>query len=154
MCSVLDSLVGHIRSFRGCRPNRILCYDFLSHDRGIDPYCRLCSPLPSHEAPVEDIEHLLTRCRATRDTRDSRLAHLLNTIAYRYCDNSLLSNVQPALLTQFLLDCSSLNLPNDVRISHDHPSFTDITRQCSYYVYAIHKDRIRQLKVLGFLGTL
>ena len=129
-----------------------VCYDYLSHDRGSDPHCRLCSALSHHKAaPVEDIEHILTKCLATSDTRQDRLAILMNTIAYP-CDLILNMNQSPKVLTQFILDCSSLNLPNDVRISPDHPSFTDITRQCSYYVYAVHKHRIRELKSLGLLG--
>ena len=122
------------------------------HDRGSDPHCRLCSTLSNHStAPVEDIEHILTNCLATTDTRQNRLALLMNTIAYP-SDLTLNLNQSPKVLTQFILDCSSLNLPNDTRISPDHPAFTDITRQCSYYVHAIHRDRRRQLKTLGFLG--
>ena len=128
-----------------------LCYDYLSHDRGIDSHCRLCSSY-THTAPVENIEHILTQCKATRDTRQKRLVVLLNTVAYPYSSNRLLSNPSSVHLTQFILDCSSLNLPTDTRVSPDHPAFIDITRQCSYYVYAIHKDRTRQLKALGLLG--
>ena len=129
-----------------------LCFDYLSHDRGMDSHCRLCSSQCTDTAPVENIEHLLTKCIATRDTREKRLVTLLNTIAYPYSNNCLLSNPSTVHLTQFILDCSSLNLPADTRVSPDHPAFIDITRQCSYYVYAIHKDRTRQLKALGLLG--
>ena len=34
-----------------------LCYAFLSHDRGLDLHCRLCSPPTSHPKQVEDYEH-------------------------------------------------------------------------------------------------
>ena len=130
-----------------------VCYDYLCHDRGTDPQCRLCSALSrDNTAPEEDIEHVLTTCQATRETRERRLATLLNTIAYPCRDNSLVLNQSPSLLTQFVLDCSSLNLPPDSRISPDHPAFIDITRQCSYYVHAIHRDRRRQLKTLGLLA--
>ena len=130
-----------------------LCYDYLHHDRGTDPQCRLCSSLVCDgPAPVEDIEHLLSICRATRETRENRLVILLNTIAHLCRDNSLVLNQSSSLLTQFVLDCSSLNLSPDFRISPDHPAFTDITRQCSYYVHAVHRDRKRQLKNLGLLG--
>ena len=129
-----------------------LCYDFLCHDRGSDPHCRLCSSLSGHTGPVEDIEHILTKCLATSDTREDRLVILMNTIAYPCSDNNILLTQSSKVLTQFILDCSSLNLPNDMRISPDHPAFIDITRQCSYYVHAVHKQRTRQLKALGFLG--
>ena len=108
-----------------------LCYDYLCHDRGSDPHCRLCSALSNHNtAPVEDIEHILTKCLATTETRENKLEILMNTIAYP-CDLVLNLNLTSKVLTQFILDFSSLNLPNDVRISPDHPAFTDITRQCS-----------------------
>ena len=130
-----------------------LCYDYLSHDRGTDPQCRLCSSMSNQvTAPVEDIEHILTQCLATSDAREERLVILLNTIAYPCSENNLLLNPSSKTLTQFILDCSSLNLPNDTRISPDHPAFIDITRQCSYYVHAVHKHRTRQLKSLGLLG--
>ena len=130
-----------------------LCYDYLCHDRGTDPQCRLCSSMSDHgTAPVEDIEHILTQCLATSDTREERLVILLNTIAYHCSDNNLLLKQSSKTLTQFILDCSSLNLPNDTRISPDHPAFIDITRQCSYYVHAVHKHRTRQLKSIGLLG--
>ena len=129
-----------------------LCYDFLCHDRGSDPHCRLCSSLSGHTGPVEDIEHILTKCLATSDTREDRLVILMNTIAYPCSDNNILLTQSSKVLTQFILDCSSLNLPNDMRISPDHPAFTDITRHYSYYVHAVHKQRTRQLKALGFLG--
>ena len=123
-----------------------LCYAFLAHDRGIDPHCRLCNATPNnvpplHPAPVEDYEHLLTQCRATADTRADKLAALLNTVAYHCSNNSILNNPSPHLLAQFMLDCTSLNLPTDMRIPPNYPGYMDITRQCSVSINAIHIDR-------------
>ena len=58
-----------------------LCYTNLAHDRGIDPHCRMCQAQSHHPAPAEDLVHLLTRCRATADTRDRIMPVLLNTVA-------------------------------------------------------------------------
>ena len=129
-----------------------LCYSQLAHDRGSDPLCRLClnlAPLidPS-QAPAEDIVHLLTQCRATRDTRDRHLSDLLNSVADHHPNNLLLTNPSHIQLTQFLLDCTSLNLPNDMRIAANHPGFIHITMHCSKLIFAIHKDRSKQLKTL------
>ena len=123
------------------------CYAYLGSDRGADQSCKLCTQPPCRPAPPEDLVHLLTQCRATADTRDRYLPDLLNLIAAHLPSNEILfHHPSPSLLTQFLLDCSSLNLPSDIRIPPKHPSFTFITRQCSVMIYGIHRDRCKQLK--------
>ena len=129
-----------------------LCYDFLSHDRGHDPHCRLCQALLGDLAPVEDYIHLLTGCRATANSRADKIPVLLNTVAFYDSNNSILTDFSPETLCQFILDCSSLNLPTDFRIPQDHPGFCDIVRQCSVLINTIHRERQRQLKAGGFLG--
>ena len=128
-----------------------LCYSYLYHDRGIDPHCRMCQLQHHHPAPSEDMVHLLTRCRATSDTRDRIMTDLLNILANFIPNNRLLISPAHDLLTQFLLDCSSLNLPVDVRVPPNHPGFTSITRQCSSLIYAVHMERSRQMKAMGLL---
>ena len=128
-----------------------LCYRDLAHVRGLDPHCRLCQLLSHHPAPAEVREHLLTRCRATSDTRTRIMPDILNTLAASFPHNRLLCSPTHSLLTQFILDCSSLNLPSDIRIPTSHQSVTSITKLCSSLIYAIHKDRTRQLKTLGLI---
>ena len=128
-----------------------LCYAYLAHDRGLDPHCRMCQPISTHTAPVEDMVHLLTRCRATADTRCRVMPELLNTVAKFHPTNKLLSEPSHDHLTQFILDCSSLNLPSDIRVHPNHKGFYDITKQCIYLTNAIHKERTRQLKAMGLL---
>ena len=113
-----------------------LCYATLAHDRGIDPFCRLCSQLSHHPTPAEDMVHLLTRCRATADTRDRVLPELLNTVVKSFPNSKLLHGISHDHLTQFILDCSSLNLPVDIHVPHTHPHFMNITRQCSTLTFA------------------
>ena len=129
-----------------------LCYSQLAHDRGTDPHCRLCqnfAPLTDPtQTPAEDTVHLITQCKATRDTRDRHLPDLLNTVADHHPTNILLSNPSHFQLTQFILDCTSLNLPNDMRIAANHPGFIRITMHCSKLIFAIHNDRSKQLKTL------
>ena len=130
-----------------------LCFDFLHHDRGVEPNCRLCQAVIDDDpAPVEDYSHILAGCRATADTRFDKLATLLNTVLYYDQSNSILASPSAKLLTQFILDCTSLNLPPDTRISSEHPGFTNIVRQCSIMINAVHKDRRRQLNAMGLLG--
>ena len=124
------------------------CYAYLGKDRGTDPSCRLCQALSINPTPAEDLEHLLSQCRATAETRARYIPDLLNILAAYFPTNSLVLHLVPNILTQFLLDCSSLNLPTDTRIPTNHHSFITITRQCSVMINGIHRDRCRQLKTL------
>ena len=132
-----------------------LCYSYLAHDRGLDPCCRLCQILPQSEqvtqTPTEDMVHIIAECRATRETRDQSLPNLLNIVADYFPSNMVLTNPTSRQLTQFILDCSSLNLPSNFRIPFDHPGFVQITRSCSNFIFAIHKLRVRQLKAMGYI---
>ena len=122
----------------------------------VDPQCRLCCTThntvqPNHPGLVEDYVHILTQCRATVCTRTDKLATLVNTVADHCNYNSILNNPSPSLLTQFMLDCTSLNLPTDMRIPPNYPGYIDITRQCSVTISAILRDRRRQLDALGLV---
>ena len=128
-----------------------LCYAHLAHDRGADPHCRMCQQIMHHPAPAEDMVHVLTRCRGTADTRGRVIPDLLNTLAQLIPKNNLLSSYTNELLTQFMLDCTSLNLPVNIRVPPSHPGFNTIARLCSTVIYAIHKDRSRQMKAMGLL---
>ena len=129
-----------------------LCYENLSHDRGFKANCPMCQAMaPDHPAPDETLQHLLTRCRATAETRNRLIPDLLNVIASYFPYNDLLSYPKHNHLAQFILDCSSLNLPTNVRIDASMPGYKSIAKQCSHTVHAIHKDRIRQMKALGIL---
>ena len=131
-----------------------LCYASLANDRGIDPQCWMCQVLSTHPSPTEDLVHLLTMCRATADTRNRILPELLNTVASSDPSNSLLTSTNHDTLTQFILDCSSLNLPANTRVPPNHPGFVNITKQCSNLINGIHKERTRQMKALGLLGRI
>ena len=143
----------------------LLTYSNLSHGRGIDPCCRLCKQLTDSPGPLEDLAHLLTSCRGHHGlfprvgisachsgiTRDKIMPDFLNTVATHYPTNGLLSHASHPMTTQFLLDCSSLNLPTDIRVPPNHPGFISITRHCSIVVHHIHKSRKRQLRAMGLL---
>ena len=130
-----------------------LCFAYLASDRGLDPSCRLCQSLSHLPVPSEDLEHLLARCKATGETRNRYLPEVLNTVAKYFPTSKILNNTNTDILTQFLLDCSSLNLSQDFRIPNNHPNFIEITRHCSIMIHGIHRDRTRQLKDLGLLGN-
>ena len=78
-----------------------LCSSYLHRDRGQDPSCRLCQAVsPFTPAPVEDMVHLLTRCRATAETRAKITPVLLNTISDHQPSNTTLQSLNHEHLTQ------------------------------------------------------
>ena len=136
----------HIKMLCGDYP----CYAYLGSDRNQDAQCRLCQLVSPHQpAPTEDMVHLLTRCRATSDTRTRILPELLNIISTYFPNNDILVHPNNTNLTQLILDPSSLNLPMTIRISPSHPALLQVLTVCRNLCFAIHKDRTRQLKYLG-----
>ena len=135
----------HLKMLAGDYP----CYAYIGKDRDQDQGCPLCQRLyPTHPSPLDDLVHLLSRCRATADTRQQYLPVLLNTISM-YCPNNPIltqlhhSHVQ---LTQLILDPTSLNLPLAMRISPDHPALCPVLAVCRTLCHAVHKERTRQLR--------
>ena len=136
----------HIKMLAGDYP----CFSYLGSDRNQDSHCRLCQALsPQYPPPDENMVHLLTRCRATTDTRTRYTPDILNTISRHFPSNSILETSNHTHLTQIILDPTSLNLPLSMRISPDHPDLPKVLSVCRNLCYAIHRDRSRQLKSLG-----
>ena len=123
-----------------------LCFQHMWRDRGSDPRCRLC---PSSELVPETITHILAVCRGTYEARSKIFPELLNVIADASPFNKMLLNSEePDTIAQFILDCTSLNLPNDIRISNSAPGVTRIFEVARQYCYAVHSERITKLKKL------
>ena len=125
---------------------KFLCGDYLTGERlalehGTNPKCKLCSD------PIESTEHILTECRATYDIKERMLPELLNTVALinPTCE---IVNVQHLHLTQFLLDCTSLNLPTNYRIGAHHPQVHEVFRISRHWCFAIVRARAKQLMQL------
>ena len=135
---VLQSRV-HIKMLAGDYP----CQQYLSFDRSQDPTCLIC-----RTSKTEDMVHLLSMCRATGETRARIIPELLNTLSVYFPTNELLVSLSHAQLTQFILDPTSLNLPQDTRISPNHPALHLVLTICRKYCFAVHKDRARQLKLI------
>ena len=121
------------------------CQAFLYADSAA---CRLCQVYsPTYPPPTEDMVHLLSRCRSTSETRARVLPDLLNEISQFFPASPILDSPSHAVLTQFLLDPTSLNLPLSARVSTAHPALPTILTLCRNICFAIHKDRIRQLRL-------
>ena len=136
----------HLKMLSGDYP----CFSYLGSDRSQDAHCRLCQSLTQLcPVPDENMVHVLTRCRATSDTRTRLTPDLLNIISQYFPNNNILVNTNHSHLTQLILDPTSINLPLSVRISPDHPDLTKVLSVCPNLCFAIDKDRTSQLKSLG-----
>ena len=135
----------HIKMLLGDYPY----FSYLGSHREQDASCRLCHFLfPEYPPPDEDMVHLITRCRATLETRSRIIPELLNTIKQHFPTNSILILQNHSHLTQLILDPTSLNLPMNMRISPDHPALTQVLAVCRNICFSIHKDRTKQLRML------
>ena len=111
----------------------------LALDQGSSPRCRLC---PS---PLESIQHVLTQCSATAETHRRIMPELLNVTMQVQPTCSIL-HFPTQHLTQFILDCTSINLPATHRIPAHNPRVSEVFRISRDWCYAVSKERARLLK--------
>ena len=123
---------------------KFLTCDYLTNERlahnhpGKDPGCQLC------QAPTDYIEHVIMSCRATSDVRDRVLPELLNAVALVQPNSKLLEVLPPpSVMTQFVLDCTSFNLPDTVRIPYHNPQISEIFRISRDWCFALNNERCR-----------
>ena len=129
---------------------KFLTCDFLTNERlsldqpSLSPACRLC------QAPVDSIEHVLAVCRATNDVRSRLLPELLTTVAKVQPTCSLLLNIPSAdILTQFILDCTSLNLPHSLWIPAHNPDISSVFKLSRDFCFSISNERSHFLKLVN-----
>ena len=128
------------------------CFAVKNDQSGGGDHCRLCPDLgPDLPRPREDIQHIVTECEATRDTRERLLINLWSSLEQVNKDPSAMTELlcDKVLLCQFILDCSSLNLPNHIRIGAGDRRLTEVVKVCRDICYAVHNDRLRKLKLLS-----
>ena len=104
----------HMKLLSGDFPS----YELLGQQRGSDPHCRLCP------APIESTQHILTLCPATSDERERLFPELQNILKkIQPSSGILLDHLIPKdVLTQFLLDSTSINLNTRNKIQDsEHP---------------------------------
>ena len=129
---------------------KFLTCDFLTNERlsndqpNLSPACSLC------DHPVESIEHVLVACNATNEVRSRLLPNLMNVVAnvQPKC-GILLYNPPASILTQFILDCTSLNLPDSIRIPLHNPGISAIYKISRDWCFAASSERSSCLKSLG-----
>ena len=158
------SAVYTTRDSERLRPHlKMLTGDYLTYSRVAldnkyggegDPSCRICrSTQPHHPAPSETIEHIITQCRGTAEVRERlfpELLMLLLTIEpnHAYITHPPKLHSNDLTLAQFLLDCTSFNLPASIRLNHRHPGLSDLFRFSCDFCYAVHTSRMTMLNLL------
>ena len=114
--------------------------EHLANENNGNPKCKLCL------APVETTAHVIVKCLTLSDVRNRIMPELLNKIAEVEPTCQLLNNPNSSHLTQFILDCTSTNLPTQYRISGENPRVQEIYKLCRDWCYGIANERTRQLK--------
>ena len=137
----------------------MLSGDYLTYSRvvldnkgGGDPSCRICRTSQSVAlVPPDTVVHILTQCRGSAEVRERLYPELLNLLLKVDPNHAFLTSHNEFggnNLAQFLLDCTSFNLPEHIRISHSNPRLSDILRFSRDFCFAIHNCRMTKLKLL------
>ena len=132
---------------------RFLTGDYLtyslnhSHGNGKSPHCRLCSD--GDVSPDETVSHVISQCSALENVRRRVLPEILDTVRslfpHKWVSNFLhLQNDE--IRTQYILDCTSLNLPDSIRVKVTNSS--TVFKVTHDFCFAIHKERMRLLNLL------
>ena len=117
--------------------------ELLAAQSGGNPECKLC------ESGSETTDHIITQCIALSNVRGRIMPEVMNKVADIAPQCEILETNNKQHHTQFLLDCSSLNLPQNVRISNQNPRITEIFKISRDLCYALARERQRKMKKLN-----
>ena len=126
---------------------KFLCGDFFCGERkaidtpGSDPKCLL------YLSPLESPEHILVLCKATSEIRQRLFPELVNVVSdvQPACGILVTNSFTSSELTQFILDCTSLNLNDSLRIPMHNPGIGQIFRLSRDWCFAVSNSRSRLL---------
>ena len=145
----VEKLRPHIKMLTG----DYLTYSRIASDRKSgDPCCRLCKE--SDPVPLDTIEHILTECRGTAEARERILPEMLNALLLANPDHIYLTH-PPSLhkldltLAQFILDCTSFNLPDQYRLRMTSNNIVQVFCISRDLCYAAHTSRMKKLRDLA-----
>ena len=119
-----------------------LTYQLRSQQTGGGGHCRLCPGQID-----EDISHIVSSCTATSEIRE----RITQEIFFK-CQSAMtmldIDKIRrdPQLLTQLILDCTSLNLENGCRIHINDPIVPEIFKLTRDLCHAVHSQRLKLLK--------
>ena len=151
--AITTSEVKELRSVVKMISGDYYTYSMRSSQSGGSPHCRICSSTEHSDelqpAPEEDISHILTECVGTKEIRETILPKIEAASRKTKCpiDFQVIKK-SPKILTQYLLDCTSLNLNNNMRVNISDEAASDIYREARHFIHAVHLERARILKVL------
>ena len=129
------------------RPHiKMLAGDYLTYavqaaQSDCSPHCRLCL------SPIEDIMHVVACCDATAVSRHKLLFELsvVTSFTVNKIDFSEITK-NPNTLTQYILDCTSLNLNNKYRVNVQDNAVYAVFKKSREFIFKIHTERIQKLK--------
>ena len=146
--SSLKGISSSNKAIRSRAHIKMLCNDLQTQEektkhQGGSPYCLLCSKPKSN---IENLCHIIAKCDCYNDIRQ-RIIHQIEiicaTAATKINFKLILSNDE--WTTQFILDCTSVNLP--VRISTEYSYCQRIFELSRDLCYQINKTRCERLEV-------
>ena len=98
---------------------------------------------------TEDIVHVISECLGTKKIREELMANIALAASATQVPVDFQHIVNDKkILTQFLLDNTSLNLPNNCRVNISDSASREIFRQARRLISAVHTERLRKLKEL------
>ena len=130
---------------------KFLTCDIMTNDRlsktrpNRSSACDLCS------APLDSVEHVLVSCNATAEVRRRLYPELLNVVAQVQPLCEILHCQSPPpnpVLAQFILDCTSINLPESFRIPAHNPEVHKVCKISRDWCFAINSERSRLQKLI------
>ena len=118
-----------------------------SEHSGGSPHCQLCHLNAESGEKIENVEnlcHILVFCGAYQEQR-SKILHEMSVTCQQTVNNVNISEYfnNPELLTQFILDPSSINLP--LRVNTNDPVLPVLFKLSRDFCYFINKQRIKLL---------
>ena len=120
-------------------------YEQKSRYQGGSPHCRLCTESSQPTQYSETLTHILTQCTQYSEVRN-RILLQMEIICVRAQSNIEFENVisDEHQLSQFILDCTSLNLLN--RINEKDPICPVIFRLSRDLCHSIMKKRTNLIR--------
>ena len=139
-------VIQHIQTTQDSKKLRLhlkfLTCDLYNYSTGVNQPCPHCN------LPVTDQnEHALVSCQAFSDIRGRIFPELMNTVLQvPPTSQILLYNIEPTVMTQFILDCASPNLPGSIHVPVHNPRISEIYRVSRDWCYVIGREKCRLLK--------
>ena len=145
--------LNHIVSTRDVQKARchtkFLCDDLYTYEKkakyqGGSPFCRLCTEQSTEN---ENNIHIIATCKAYSEIRNDVKEKIIHVFKEAIPAFNIVHIMQDkTLFTQFILDCTSMNLPH--RINPESDLFISVLKLSRDLCFGISKLRTEKLKML------